>query len=212
MLTFELLKRSYTKNINQLSEWRGRYETKIYPGKVVLNLFYDLYTLKEVWSSLESAFSGDLYDVLRIPKEKLSILINKNYSNDNPRLLEVLKELNQKFEFCRVNTIRPVLMKLMEDNIPIGDIEYKKFKKLIEGASNNSSLVEEIEYEYFFYQLVIDMIMLWSAYGCLGYDRISASIATTGMVIGDFNFRNLEKTISSFSHVSAVMTPRFMNG
>ncbi len=171
-------------------------------------MFYDLYTLKELWPSLENIFSGDLYDVSRIPKEKLSTLINRDYSNDDSQLAESSKELNQKFEFCRLNTVRPILMDLMKNNIPIGNIEYKKIKELVEKTADNNSLIEEIEYHYIFYELVEDMIMLWASYGNLGYDRITASIATTGMVAGSFNFRNLEKTIESFSDVAAIMIPQ----
>ena len=209
MDTFKFLKHSYRRKVNKLSEWRDRYESNEYPEKVVLNLFYDLYTLKEFWPSFETIFKGDVYDVSLIPKEKLSVLINDDYSKDDSRVLVNNNKLWEQFALDRLNKVRPVLLELMKSNILVGNIEYKKFKELIEETEDANTLIEEIEYGYIFYELVIEMIMIWAAYGKLGYDRITASIATTGMVAGSFNFRNLETTIDSFSEIVAMVIPQF---
>ena len=52
------IKASQNRKINKLKEWRSRYSKSEYPYKVIMNMFYELFTMELIWDEINSAFSG----------------------------------------------------------------------------------------------------------------------------------------------------------
>ena len=164
------------RKIDKLNEWRSRYSKHEYPYKVVLNMFYELYSISFIWDEISSYFSG-----------------NKRYS-DFKQAYHYVADLKSEVQVQKVN---PQLIQLLNSNVKAGPESFSVWEEDIEKAKNgDNTAVEQIEYGYFWYAMVCDVIVAWAACGLIGNNKREAFIDSTGSEFGDMTYNeDLEETI-----------------
>jgi len=170
---------SQRRRINKLKEWRSRYSKKEYPYKVILNMFYELFSIELIWDEINSAFTGDVI------------------FNDLTEAMTHIVSIKRQIQLSQVHQNLETWLK--QDKVA-GGIRYSDCKEMINKAQNgdNNSVVE-IEYSYWFYCQYCEVVLEWAAYGYLGYDKHSAFIAVTGGYVGGLKLDTFKDSIQSFS-------------
>lgn len=172
------IKASQISQINKLKEWRERYSKNDYPGKVILNLFYELFTIELIWDEINLAFSGEIQ------------------FSDPAQAFSHIVEIKRQVQLREVHADLERLM--ANDTIACG-VKYSDFQGMIENAINgdNGSVVE-VEYSYWYYCQYYEAIIEWAACGYLGYDKHSAFQAVTGGDVGGLKLDTFENTVEFF--------------
>lgn len=182
---------SINRKIQKLIQWRDRYTKQEYPHKVIVNLFYELYTIHFMWEDIQNIFEG-------------------SFSTELGRTIDYPEALNQILTLKRniqVGTVNPRLMSLIESNqVVCDDIHYKQYVDMIEGAQNGSNDdIEEIEYSYVYIATVIELVIPWAAFGLLGMNKHKAFVEVTGGDIGGFSIKTFGDAYDSFNILSNTM-------
>jgi hypothetical protein len=167
------------RKINKLKSWRNRYSNYEYPYKVVLNMFYDLFATKQIWSDIDQAFSG-----------------LKKYSD----FQDAFSEIGEIRRDIQINYVNPRIIELLNNNQEVAGIMYSDFSDNISKARNgDNKAVVELEYCYWFYSKYNDIIMYWAALGLMGLDKHSAYREITGGDIGGLRLDSLKNAIEYFN-------------
>ena len=106
------------RKIQKLYQWRDRYSKSEYPYKVIVNLFYELYTIHFLWDEISSIFSKGLFSS------------PKRYNNF-PDAMNYMANIKREIQ---VREINPKLIELMESNLPACNQQFEQYKQMIEGA------------------------------------------------------------------------------
>lgn len=177
-------KSTQNRKIQKLQEWRNRYSKEEYPYKVVMNMFYDLFAVESIWSDINSAFSGV-----------------KQF--DDPNLaLQHIGGLKRQVQLSLINQNLESFLK--NDKIACG-AKYSDFKKMISEAQNGDNhKVIEIEYSYWYYNQYHEAVIIWAAYGYLGYDKHSAFQAVTGGDLGGLKLDTFQDAVQSLSSIIGI--------
>jgi hypothetical protein len=167
--------KSYQNKINKLNEWRNRYSKDEYPYKVILNMFYDLFTTQKIWSQINESFSG-----------------YKKYSD----FIDAFNEITSIRRNAQLDYVQPNLMKLLDDNKEAAGIKYSDYSELVSKAQGGDNhAVVEIEYSYWFYGSYNDATIIWAACGLLGFDKMSAYFEVTGGTVGGLRLDSFQDAI-----------------
>ena len=105
------------RKIDKLNEWRSRYSKHEYPYKVVLNMFYELYSISFIWDEISSYFSG-----------------NKRYS-DFKQAYHYVADLKSEVQVQKVN---PQLIQLLNSNVKAGPESFSVWEEDIEKAKTEN--------------------------------------------------------------------------
>lgn len=172
------------RKINKLKEWRSRYSKEEYPYKVILNMFYELFSIELIWSEINSAFSG------------------RKQFNDPTQALMHIGEIKRQTQLTQVHQNLESFLK--SDRVACG-VKYSDFKEMVNVAQNGDNhKVIEIEYSYWFYCQYWEATLEWAAYGYSGYDKHSAFRAVTGGDVGGLKLDSFQDTIKYFPTVLGV--------
>ena len=170
--------------IDLLKKWRDRYSPTEYPYKVVMNMFYELFSDELIWNDIDTAFYR---------KEK----IFSSYD-------QALEHVYMMKRDVQINSVNPNLeTTLMPSNKAAAGARFSDFEDNIARAKNyeDNEAVVEIEYSYWYFCQYHDAFLHWAACAFLGMDKHEAFIEVTGGDIGDLNLSSLEGTISSLSMI-----------
>ena len=180
------LNNTVNRKIQKLHQWRERYSKSEYPYKVVVNLFYELYTIHFMWDEISSIFSKGLFSS---PKRY------NNFPDAMNHMVNIKSEI-------QVREINPKLIGLMESNLPACDQQFGQYKQMIEDAKNgNNGEVEEIEYSYAYITSVIELVIPWAACGLLGMDKHKAFVDVTGGDVGGLSLQSFEEAYKYFNTI-----------
>jgi hypothetical protein len=172
------------RKINKLKDWRNRYSKEEYPYKVILNMFYELFSIELIWNEINSAFSG-----------------GKRFS-DLTQAFAHIGEIKRQTQLSQVH--QNLESFLRSDKIACG-VKYSDFKEMVNDAQNGDNhKVIEIEYSYWFYCQYWEATLEWAAYGYLGYDKHSAFRTVTGGDVGSLKLDTFKDTIQFFPTVLGV--------
>ena len=176
---------SVNRKIGKLHEWRARYSKHEYPYKVVVNLFYELYTIQFMWKDIQSIFDGQT-------SSELGAVI------DYSTAFNQIGALKRKVQ---VEVVNQRLMSLLEsDQIVCDDQKYSQYVDMIEKAQNgNNDSVEEIEYSYVYIASVIELVLPWVACGLLGMNKHKAFTEVAGGDIGGFSIESFGDAYNHFN-------------
>lgn len=175
---------SQNRKINKLKGWRQTYSKKEYPYKVVLNMFYELFSIELMWDHINEAFNGE-----------------KRY-DDQTVAYNHLGQLKRDVQLAEVHQNLESFLKI--DKIACG-AKYSDFKKMIDEAQNgNNHKIIEIEYSYWYYCQYWEATIEWAAYGYLGYDKHSAFRAITGGDLGGLKLDTFQETVQSLSAILGI--------
>ncbi|MDC0865703.1 hypothetical protein OAP50_01260, partial [bacterium] len=122
------LKASEERKINKLKGWRERYSKKEYPYKVIMNLFYELFSIESIWNEINSAFSG----------KKQFENLSEGYSH--------IGGIKREYQLAQIH---PNLESFIKNNKVAAGIKYSDFEEKIHKAQNgDNNEVIEIEFSY----------------------------------------------------------------
>lgn len=178
------------RKIHKLNEWRNRYEKVEYPQKVVINMFYEMYTIFFMWKHISDFFKQDFFS--KTKKKFTNFRDAMNYVND----------LKRQFQ---INNINPKLMQILRSNIPLGNqgITFENFNSIIEHAqSGENTQVEEIEYAYAYNSTLCELIFGWAACGLLGMNKHDAFVNVTGGDIGGIVLDSFPDVLDSINTIA----------
>jgi len=175
----------FNEGMNNLTTWRIRYNKDKYCEKVLLNLFYRKYTTSFMWDDIQNSFQTKLFGGRKILWKDAFI---------------GFKELLFKYS-DKAKATQPKLINLL-NNKPetiIGGLAYSDYADRIKGSKiGNMKDIEEIEFAYLHYLLNDQLILMWSALGGTGLNKIDALAQMSGVVIEKLN-------LSSYAEVESVI-------
>ena len=171
----ELLPEIGNRKIEKLKEWRARYSKEEYPEKVMINVFYELFTLEEMWPYINLCFTG---------RQK-----HKKYS-------DAVNSLFDYYRLIQVNKVCPVLDQLIDDNKIAAGTRFSDYKDTINKAkSGGNGEVVEIEYCYWYLVTFCESVIYWTGCGLMGLDKHTAFVDLTSTDIGGLKLDTLGDTI-----------------
>lgn len=175
---------SQNRKINKLKEWRTKYSKDEYPYKVVLNLFYELFSVEFIWDDINRAFEE-----------------GQQFTDPTQALIY----FGEKKREVQLSVIHQQVQQFMQNDRVAGGIKFSDFKSMIQNSRNGDNhQVIEIEYAYWFYCQYLEAALQWAACGLLGMDKHSAYIEVTGGDVGGLKLDTLENAITYFHQVLGI--------
>ena len=166
-------------NRQNLVRWRERYSPKEYPYKVVLNLFYDLLPLNDLWTTKSKDFGQKKFD---------------DYESAFKENFEVFRFLQLKFYAHSMDA-------RLAEGARAGNLESTYYNKFITEAQNGSNkAIEELEYAYTVFVPIRAVFVDWFATCEMGYLPEVAQqdfLASSGVFIIK-NWNSYEEVFESF--------------
>ena len=162
------LENTVYRKLNMLKTWRLRYNDKSeYLDKVILNMFYELYTTEKLWPEIEYIFKY-------IPKRQYDF---------NSALNQTIDLWNH----IKLTEVKPNLISWMEKDIPAFGTKFSQYKGglLYDAQNGDNNAVEEIEFSYVCFTSINELIIAWASFGLMGMNKHEAFVQTTGGDIGD---------------------------
>ncbi len=178
---------SYKDAVHVLLKFRERYSKNEYPQKIVLNIFYKQFVMKEIWNS---ALDNSFVSYYKSDKD-LNIAIQK-----------IVVKYNECKNPLLVGNTLGELMEVHKNSF-VGNVRYADCINEIAAAQNrNDKAVEELEYKYIYYTVINEAIFYWAGFGRIGKKRIEAIIALTGCSFNDENYN----PIFTFEMIQELLT------
>ena len=147
--------REFQEARNNILKWRNRYSKFDYPYKIVVNIFYRQYAMKNIWQTeIDSSFGikGNTETDFASAYEKLAIA----YSDSALRINSQVEHIMTKKEW-------------------VGGLNYVQNIPKIEAIRNGDEKEkEELEFTYIYYLLSNKVLLMWAALGRLGRSRDQA--------------------------------------
>lgn len=172
-----IFKSNVEDNLNNLVIWRNRYDKADYPEKIVLNIFYDLVPLPNLWRRLEPYFGQKLFE---------------NFE----------ESFNKVAEEFRINqlTIRPTLISMLELGVKVGGLSSKSYDKLVLEAKNKSNkAIEELEFTYIVRVAIKAAFIDWFAFGQLGLSKPEATNRVFSVQYPIQDYKEFDAVFRSFA-------------
>jgi hypothetical protein len=154
----------YNLGLGKLSGWKNRYALSEYPEKVVINLFYNQFSMLSMWDFIESCFDPDR-------------LFGK-YSNYNEAQEHIAAEFAKQKQI-----VLPHVKERMENEKYKMDIRLYKDdydEVLTQVDRGNYSGVSKIESDFMLNFITNNMILQWAALGATGISRADGYGQLTG--------------------------------
>lgn len=153
-----------TEGTNNLLTWRNRYSSVEYPQKIVLNIFYRRYTMREMWNEL------------------MDIVNKKSYAS----FQEAAMALDMLYSNTAATRVKPYL-ELWLQNKPdeiVGAIHYRDFEGLIQRVQLGSKPAkEELEFSYLHYLISDKATLAWAAFCATGISPLEAITEVSDAII-----------------------------
>lgn len=192
-----------TDGIRYLEKWRERYSNDDYASKVILNIFYRQYAMDFIWNShILNSFN--------------------NYENSETEVLAAYQKIEIAYSSSAENFVsNNRISSLIDEDMEIGGLYLKGLQPLIlKAKKEDNEAIEELEFSYFYWLLANKSIMMWAAFGRIGFCPIESVKKVTGAIIKmnqPFTYKNTlsifgELTVSNFLKKEYVpLKPKFMN-
>jgi len=178
MLNMESLRES---GISKLNEWRNRYDRVEYPGKVVINIFYELFGIEGVWRELSTNFSGE------------------ERTSDFGLAYQHVVYLKRNYQ---IQSLRDNLQTYLNQDKVVCGVKYSDWRNDIKLASKGSNAdVIDIEYSYWYYNQYCLATLHWAALGLMGFDKHSAFREISGGDIEGFKADTFSDILKYLSQV-----------
>lgn len=159
MLDLRLALKEAMRNIQT---WRNKYQSNVYPHKIVLNMMYRAYSTRIVYD----AFKND-----------------ELVEQDD--IQEAMNYVMLTYSESAANEVHPHLMHWMETrpNEQVGTLSTSRYESLASRAETNKQALEELEFSYAF-ELLNDMSVLYFiAFRLCGYSEVDAISQMSGVII-----------------------------
>jgi len=185
-----IFKKNVEDNTNNLLVWRNRYDKPEYPEKIVLNIFYDLVPLPNLWRRLEPYFG------------------QRNFENYEESFNKVIDE----FKINQLN-IRPTLLSMLKAGVKVGGLSSKSYDNLVLEAKNKSNkAIEELEYAYIVRIAIKAAFIDWFAFGQLGLNKTDAVNRIFSVQYSIQDYKDFDMVFGSFaqnvvSEISGISKP-----
>lgn len=158
------LTRAFQEAMNNLLAWRNRYSHEEYPHKIVLNMMYRGYSMREVFEDYEAG---------RLPR----------FSNQQEAIIYMERYYSQ----VAISRVAPFWEGWVNEyaNESIGGLIYANYDRMASTAELSSNMKEEVEFSYIFDLLQEKCVLYWIALRQCGEDEMRAVGLLCGLVIQD---------------------------
>jgi len=151
---------TFKESRQMINTWRERYNSKEYPLKVVMNIFYRKYTIERMWPNI----------------------FHKKYSDWQT----AYRSLKLIYSETAQNEVAPFLEKKLQSNDRVTSLKFTDFSSYINSAaSGNQEAIKGIEYTYFLHRILDELVLVWVAMVVSGESKIDAIAKITRAVIED---------------------------
>lgn len=167
------------KDARQLTNtWKARYSTVEYPQKVIMNIFYQKYSIEKMWPTI----------------------FNSNYSNWET----AYKNLKLRNAEIAQREIIPILESKLRSNDQVTSIKFSDFTTYIQAAaSGNEKALKAIEYTYFLHRIFDELILVWVAMVVSGDTKINAIAKITRAVLEEMPINDYAEIQQIFDQLGA---------
>lgn len=181
------LSTAYTEATRNISNWRTRYESSIYPHKIVLNMMYRAYAMMFIWVR----FQNDMLEKYDSQDDAL-MGMERLYGQ------VALNDVHQNLEHWL--TIRP--------STPVGNLIYTNFDAKATAAEFSASILEELEFSYIFDLLEEKLVLYWIALRLCGASTVDAIAKLTDVIVE----LGTEPSYADMKHIfQELIVKQFMN-
>ena len=156
------LSTAYTEATRNISNWRTRYESSIYPHKIVLNMMYRAYSMMFLWVRYQNG------------------MLPKFESQD-----EALKGMEMLYGKVALEEIHQNLEHWLEvrPSEKVGNLIFTNYDAKATAAEFSPSILEELEFSYIFDLLQEKLVLYWMALVLCGNTAVDAIAKLTDVVV-----------------------------
>jgi hypothetical protein len=172
----------------KLLDWRNRYTKEEYAEKVAKNLLYEGLAIGKIWNELLMSFST---------------IGNQG----EPLFSDISSAQNHIFVRRRQISVNDILPTI-EENYPrishLPTINFNVFRGKVDSASRgNVTMIEEVEFTYYYYTAAYEMIYLWASFGLMGLSKDQASLNVSGAVFPVIDYSSPDELVSAFAQMAS---------
>ena len=170
-----------------LVEWRKRYDGRVYPEKVVFNLFYRAYPYEWFWENRRMFFGSDMRGLAQP-------IASPQSAHEN--ILGTVRKI-------QLENVHPFMPQWMAQKKNIGILAHELLDPLVADAAQGSNrAIEEIEYTFCYNNVVFRCMNMFFAAGGAGLDPVEACGEATGVIVsGEYLTSNLRDLMTVFQKV-----------
>lgn len=156
------LRQAYSEGLQNIRNWRTRYEPQEYPHKVVINMMYRAYGMSYLWEDYKNG---------RIPR----------YAN----FQEAVIAMEERYSKIAIEKVRDNLTDWIKKNPnqTIGSLTFSNYDSLATAAEKSKDKKEELEFSFIFNFLQEKCILYWIALRQIGKSDVDAIGLITGVII-----------------------------
>ena len=178
-----------SEKMKKLNEFRDRYSFNEYPVKLTKNLLYEGLTIQAMWQELQKSFSTfgnnaeTLFDDFQSAHKHIFVRRRQIATS------EILPSVDSKYS--SVSTLP--------------DINFSSLRTRADAASKGDpSVIEQIEFSYYFYTCAYEMIYAWSAYGLMGNNKEESYSLISPMKMGGIDYSDLGGFVHSLGQAASM--------
>lgn len=165
-----------------LVQWRSRYDRSEYPSKVLLNLFYTVAPLDCIWAGILSAYGRQLF-----PATSEGFWAAK-------------QEVADEYHRAQKREVLPTLERRLTEGIVVGECESRRyFDTVRKAAAGSNADVEELEFTYIYYDVIVTLIIDWAALGRTGVSPDQAFEWVTETSVGGIEYHSLRSVMTGMN-------------
>lgn len=181
------LRQAYMEGSNNIRIWRNRYATNEYPHKVLLNMMYRVYTMRQVWDAYQN---GELPSFSNF--QEAVTFMEKFYGNT------AVSNVNANL----INWIHT------SPNEEVGGITFSGYERIATNSETDRKQREEIEFSYLFHLLQDKCVLYWIALRQMGQSQTQAISSITGYMIEELQGFNYPMAKQAFQQL---IVAKYMN-
>ncbi len=186
----EILNQLYQTAVNKILDWRNRYTEFEYPGKIVINMFYEIKQTEIIWEevikSYEKPFGGQR-------KAKFN------------NFRDAFDYIDDKCRNIQLNKVRANLEYSLNLNPIIGILDYRVYKNIAKKASNgNIKMIEELEFTYIWHSILNIKLLFFAAGGLMGWDELESYQKTCEVQVDNISFNDFKSAMEAYNQEVAM--------
>jgi len=172
-----LFSNNVEENFQNLLVWRNRYDKAEYPKKIVINIFYDLIPLNNLWGRLNPYFGQKLYDSFE----------------------DAFNKVADEFRINQLS-LRPNLLSTIDAGVSVGSLSSMNYYNLVLEAKNMSNkAVEELEYSYIARVAIKAAFIEWFSFGIFGFSKADAYNKVFSVQFPIENYEDFDIVFNNFA-------------
>ena len=180
------LRNEYNFAVGKIQEWRGTYESNVYPHKVVLNMMYRAYATRKVFEMFQSG-------------------VLPHYSDFMSAAQAMLKLYGEAAGF-----INPFLQSWLSNNPneQVGTLTFSRYEAMASRAEYNKKDKEELEFSYIFETLNDFAVLYFIAMRLSGKSEVDSISNLCVVIIAKLPYMDYTITKQAFQQL---WISRYMN-